>query len=86
MAGKDVEIVKNLVVLREGNNGWSQELNLVSWYGKSPVYDLRWWSSDKSSSGKGVTLRGEELLKLYHTLTSLVEKGLLGEEIVCGQQ
>lgn len=58
-----VEIIKHLDVLREGSNGWNQELNLVSWYGKEPVYDIRWWS-ESGAVGRGITLQQEEMKRL----------------------
>ena len=58
------EIVKKCGVISEGNNGWTKELNMVSWNGKAPKYDLRDWSEDHTKMGKGLTLTEEELVKL----------------------
>ena len=35
------EIVKHLGVISEGSGGWAKELNLISWNGKEPKYDIR---------------------------------------------
>ena len=43
MAEIKYEIVKALGVLSEGSNGWKKELNLVSWNGRAPKYDIRDW-------------------------------------------
>ncbi|WP_435799591.1 YdbC family protein [Peribacillus asahii] len=59
------EIVDELVLLEENENGWKKELNLVSWYGEEPKYDIRWWSSDRKKCMKGVTFSKEDMLKLY---------------------
>jgi hypothetical protein len=55
------EIIKELGVLSENAKGWQTQLNLVSWGGKDPKYDIRPWSPDKSRMGKGVTLTEEEM-------------------------
>lgn len=79
---KDANVIEHHAVLREGNNGWRQELNVVSWYGQEPKFDIRWWSSDKGSSGKGITLRDDELFKLHEALNDLVDNGVLGGNAV----
>lgn len=77
MKDKEVgfEIVKEIVVLREGKNGWTQELNLVRWYDNEPKYDLRWWSKNKNKSGKGITLRQDELESLMSSVINHFENG-----------
>ncbi|MBM7702915.1 YdbC family protein [Metabacillus iocasae] len=37
------EIVETIAVLSESPKGWKKELNLVSWNGREPKYDLREW-------------------------------------------
>ena len=64
------KIEKNLGTVAEGKGGWNLELNLVSWGGRPPKYDIRSWSPDHQKMGKGVTLTKEELESL---------KKLLGE-------
>ena len=39
------EIVKHLGIISEGAGGWAKELNLISWNGKEPKYDIRDWLS-----------------------------------------
>lgn len=51
----------NILVLSTGSKGWTKELNLVSWNGREPKYDLREWSPEHEKMGKGVTLSKEEL-------------------------
>ena len=63
------EIVKSLAVLSENEKSkWTKELNLVSWNGRDPKYDLRDWSPDHTKMGKGVTLTGLELTQLKESL------------------
>ena len=60
------EIVAELDVLSETSKGWTKELNLVSWNGATPVYDIRTWSPGKEKMGKGITLNEEEFRKLLN--------------------
>ena len=56
----EYEIIKQLGVLSEKNSGWTKELNLISWGGGAPKFDVRKWSPDHEKMGKGVTLDVEE--------------------------
>ena len=49
------EITQSIACLSEDKNGWTKELNLVSWNGNTPKYDIRSWSADHSKMGKGIT-------------------------------
>jgi hypothetical protein len=62
------EIVMQIGVLSQARSGWTKELNLVSWDGRPPKYDIRDWSPDHSQMGRGVTLSREELLALRDLL------------------
>lgn len=64
------EIAKEIGVLSESPKGWTKELNLVSWNGKEPKFDLRDWAPDHEKMGKGVTLTEEEAKKLKELLDS----------------
>ena len=57
------EIVEHIGVLSTGSKGWTKELNLISWNGREPKYDLREWSPEHDKMGKGVTLSKDELNK-----------------------
>ena len=65
------EIVEHIGVLSPGSKGWTKELNLVSWNGREPKYDLREWSPEHDKMGKGVTLSKEELEALKGILEKL---------------
>ncbi|MGV3488197.1 MAG: YdbC family protein [Tuberibacillus sp.] len=71
MADIKYEIVENLGVISESAKGWTKELNLVSWNGRDPKYDLREWAPDHEKMGKGVTLTKEEVLKLKEVLMNV---------------
>ena len=55
------DIVEEIGVLSENAKGWRKELNLISWNGASPKYDIREWAPEHEKMGKGVTLTKEEL-------------------------
>ena len=69
MAEIKYEIVKKIGVLSTSGKGWTKELNLVRWNDRDPKYDIREWSPDGQTMGKGVTLTKEEL----ETLKGLIE-------------
>lgn len=71
MAEIKYEIIETLAVLSEGSKGWKKELNLISWNGREPKYDLREWSEDHTKMGKGVTLTLAELQTLKESLNKL---------------
>ena len=69
------EITAHLATLSTNpRTSWTKELNLVSWNGKEPKYDLREWSPDHSKMGKVVTLSEEELTALRDAINDLEEK------------
>ncbi|MBB6453212.1 hypothetical protein HNQ94_001660 [Salirhabdus euzebyi] len=70
MAELKYEIIETIAVLSESPKGWTKELNLVSWNGRSPKYDLRDWAPNHEKMGKGVTLSEEELAKLKDVLNN----------------
>lgn len=68
MADFKYEIIETLAVLSETPAGWTKELNLISWNGREPKYDLRDWAPDHEKMGKGITLSKEDILKLKESL------------------
>ncbi|WP_284035623.1 PC4/YdbC family ssDNA-binding protein [Neobacillus sp. 114] len=71
MAEIQYEIVQTIAVLSESAKGWKKELNLVSWNGREPKYDIRDWSENHEKMGKGVTLSKDELEKLKDAIKPL---------------
>lgn len=65
------EIIETLGVLATSTKGWTKELNLISWNGREPKYDLREWSPEHDKMGKGVTLSKDELEALKGILEKL---------------
>lgn len=71
MADIKYEIVEKIGQLSESSKGWTKELNLISWNGRDPKYDLRDWSIEHEKMGKGITLSTEELKKLRDILNEI---------------
>ena len=46
------DIVKEIAVLATGDSGYTKELNLISWNGKEPKYDIRSFSPNREKCGK----------------------------------
>jgi len=67
------EITKELGVLSESNKGWRKELNLISWNGAAPKYDLREWAPNHEKMGKGVTLSEDEAKALLELLAKSLD-------------
>ena len=65
------EIVEEIAVLSENNKGWRKELNLVSWNGRPPKFDLRDWAPDQEKMGKGLTLTNEEFEQLQKAIENM---------------
>lgn len=67
MTGITMEVIKKIAVLNDSDAGYTKELNLVSWNGREPKYDLRTWSPEGIAL-KGLTLTEEEAKELYKAL------------------
>ncbi len=70
MADIKYDIVEEIGVLSENTKGWKKELNLISWNGAAPKYDLRDWAPEHEKMGKGVTLTEEEMEGLKTLLSN----------------
>lgn len=67
------DIIEELGVLSESAKGWTKELNLISWNGGAPKYDVRDWAPEHEKMGKGVTLSEEEAKKLVELLAAKLQ-------------
>ena len=72
MAEFKYEITERIAVLSTNTSGWERQLNMVSWNGKEPKYDLRDWAPDGSKMGKGISMTREELATLKGILDEMV--------------
>ena len=74
MAEFKYEIQEEFGVVSESSNGWSRELNLISWNGGRPKYDIRDWAPDHEKMGKGIGLTLEDLESLYDIIGKVLGK------------
>lgn len=65
------EIIEEIAVLSENPKGWTKELNLVSWNGRAPKFDIRDWAPGHEKMAKGITLSNEEFEILRNTLKQM---------------
>ena len=68
MAEFKYEITQELGVLSESKGGWTRELNLISWNGAKPKYDIRDWAPNHEKMGKGISLSADEISSLKSIL------------------
>lgn len=71
MADIKFEIQETVGNVSQSPKGWTKELNLISWNGKAPKYDLRDWAPEHEKMGKGITLTAEELKALRDLLNRM---------------
>lgn len=73
---KDIqyEIVKEIAVLSMSDSGYTKEINLISWNGAEPKYDIRSFSPNREKCGKGVTLTEAEAGKLLAALQKVLSE------------
>ena len=71
MANFEYEVIEELGVLSANQSGWTKELNLISWNGRPPKFDIRDWSPDHEKMGKGLTFSNDELKALQEILNEM---------------
>ena len=69
------EIVKQIAVLSTSDSGYTKEINLISWNGKEPKYDIRNFSPNREKCGKGITLTSDEAAALLKALEKELNSG-----------
>lgn len=62
------EILKHMGTLNTYKDGWNLELNIVSWYGKPPKYDIRSWNPEHNKMTRGIALTKQEAESLAEIL------------------
>ncbi|MDR2476440.1 MAG: hypothetical protein LBD18_01470 [Treponema sp.] len=73
MAEIEFDITQHFGAISEGKGGWKKELNMVSWNGREPKFDLRDWSPGHERMGKGLTLTLEEAAELVELLSGALQ-------------
>ena len=68
------EVVENIGTICERDNGWTKEINRVSWNGAEPKFDIRDWDPGHERMSRGITLFEEEARALYNHLKEYFEE------------
>lgn len=66
------KLEKKIGVISVNSQGWTKEINLISYNGKKAVIDIRVWSPNRKMT-KGITLKKEDLEKTIELL-NLINK------------
>lgn len=64
------EVVKQIATLGEHNDGSTIQVNLMSWYRRMPVLDIRKWNKEGRPT-KGVCLSKDELEELKRVINNI---------------
>lgn len=62
------DIVEHIGVISTYSTGWNKELNLVSWNGGQPKYDIRDWDMSHEHMSRGVTLHEKEMRQVFELM------------------
>ena len=65
-----LEVIKKIALISGSETGFRKELNIVSWNGREPKYDLRSWSPEGIPL-RGVTLTEDEAKELQKVLNDM---------------
>jgi hypothetical protein len=65
-----MEVIKKIALISGSETGYRKELNIVSWNGKEPKYDLRTWSPEGIAL-RGLTLTEDEAKELQKVLNEM---------------
>lgn len=64
------EIRECVGILRKSNTGWTRELNVISWNGGTPKFDIREWDPLHEKMTKGITFTKAEAIQICKWLTA----------------
>ncbi len=70
----EIKIVEHISTISEKTDLWPLELNLVSFNGEEPKYDLRRWNKSHTRMGRGTTLTLGELKVLSMSIEDYLEE------------
>lgn len=73
------KIEKNIGIISTNTQGWTKEVNLISYNDKEALIDIRRWSPNKKMT-KGITFKKEELDKLIELLETIKKEENKGED------
>ena len=66
------KIYKHIGNISEPDNGWTKELNYISWGDREPVYDIRTWNESHTEYSKGVTITAAQMKRLQELIGKTV--------------
>lgn len=70
--GFTFDIVEHICVLGRGREqGYTKELNYVSFRGMPPKWDIREWNSDHTRMTKGITFSKDEMKNLLEGMKKI---------------
>ena len=69
------EMIKEIAVLSTSDSGYTKEINMISWKGNEPKYDIRNFSPNREKCGKGITLTADEAAALLKALQKELNSG-----------
>lgn len=76
------EIKREIAVLSTADSGYTKEINLISWNGAKPKYDIRSFSPNREKCGKGITLTKTEVQTLFAALKKSYRNKITPEKSV----
>ena len=74
MKNIDMKITEEIAVLSVSDSGYTKEINLVSWNGAEPKFDIRSWSPGREKCGKGIALTQAEAKNLFLSLQKVLSE------------
>ena len=69
-----IGVIYSTIRGRKEGDGWTKEVNLISWNGGIPKIDIRDWDEDHERCSKGITLSKEEAREVMEILQKYFEK------------
>ena len=69
-----MKITEEIAVLSVSGSGYTKEINLVSWNGAEPKFDIRSWSPGREKCGKGIALTQAEAKNLFLALQKVLSE------------
>lgn len=73
------QVIEHIGVLNKNSKGWSKEINLISWNGGTPKFDIRDWDEEHEHMSKGITLKSDECKRLLESLLRYNNKNIFQE-------
>ena len=78
-------VIEQLGVLERHKSGWNREVNIVSWNGHPPKFDIRDWDPDHERMSRGITLYEREAIKLTQILARRLDLNVGEDEVAGGE-